>query len=60
MSNPYVDLANTIRANPKAFTPKAIQILANFCVEQSKGMISGTRWLEYVAETSGPRGGKVK
>ena len=41
----FIALADTIRANPKAF-----QDLANFCASQSSNF-DRTRWLEYVAKT---------
>lgn len=46
----FIALADTIRANPKAFTPEAIQDLANFCASQNSNF-DRTRWLEYVAKT---------
>jgi len=46
----FIALADTVRANPKAFTPEAIQALANFCAAQSPNF-DRTRWLEYVAKT---------
>lgn len=55
----FIHLADTIRANPKAFTPEAIQALADFCYQQNP-KFNNTRWLAYVAGTCGPCGGKAK
>lgn len=55
----FIQLADTIRANPKAFTPEAIQAVADFC-QLVNPNFDRTRWLEYIAGTSGPCGGKVK
>jgi hypothetical protein len=55
----FIELADTIRRNPQAFTPEAIQALAAFCAAQSNAF-NRTRWLDYVAGTCGPCGGTIK
>lgn len=46
---PFIALADIIRANPKAFTPEAIQAVADFC-QLINPNFDRTRWLECVAK----------
>lgn len=46
----FIDLANTIRANPEAFSFEAIQALADYFASQNPNF-DRTRWLEYIAKT---------
>jgi hypothetical protein len=52
----FIALADTIRA-AGTFTPAQIEALAEFCEFQSP-RFDRQRWLDYIAGTHGPNGGK--
>ena len=59
----FIRLADHIRMvnkwDPPAehFTPKHLDVLATFCKEQNP-QFNRTRWLDYIAGTCGPNGGR--
>jgi len=59
----FIALADCIRDNnqygKEPFTQHHIDVLANFCKEQSYHF-NRRRWLSYIAGECGPNGGKVK
>lgn len=54
-----IALADMIRANPDAFSPSAVRLLANFCASQNP-RFKCSRWMDYIAGLCGPNGGKIK
>jgi len=55
----FIALADTIKANRDTIGMKVIRILADFC-EQQNPQFDREKWLNYIAGTHGPGGGKVK
>lgn len=51
-----IALANFIRANPGAFSPAAVEKLADFCARENP-LFKRDRWLGYIAGRCGPNGG---
>jgi hypothetical protein len=55
----FIQLADTIKENPSAFTWPSINTLADFCKAQNPNF-NRDRWLDYIAGKCGKNGGRVK
>ena len=61
----FIALADMIRADrvfngePNIYSPHVIEALADFCQSQNP-RFNRQRWLDYIAGTHGPNGGKLR